>query len=82
MTISHLKAFHYGIFGSLLGRFFAGGACFCRRVALRLMIRSIIGNGHCIRLMQRNAWTHTTGSRDVIVAIIDGGVDIRHPDLG
>jgi subtilisin family serine protease len=28
-----------------------------------------------------NAWTHTTGSRDVIVAIIDGGVDIRHPDL-
>jgi len=27
------------------------------------------------------AWTYTTGSRDVIIAIIDGGVDIRHPDL-
>ncbi|MCE9585953.1 S8 family serine peptidase [Candidatus Uhrbacteria bacterium] len=27
------------------------------------------------------AWSVTTGSRDVIVAIIDGGFDIRHPDL-
>lgn len=27
------------------------------------------------------AWSVTTGSRDVIVAVIDGGTDIEHPDL-
>ncbi len=28
-----------------------------------------------------NAWTKTTGSKDVIVAIVDGGIDVEHEDL-
>ncbi len=27
------------------------------------------------------AWNYTTGSNDIIVAIIDSGVDVNHPDL-
>lgn len=27
------------------------------------------------------AWTMTKGSRDVLVAVIDGGMDLEHPDL-
>lgn len=27
------------------------------------------------------AWSHTTGSHDVVVAIIDTGVDLEHPEL-
>lgn len=29
----------------------------------------------------QDAWERTTGSRDVIVAIIDAGIDLDHPDL-
>lgn len=29
----------------------------------------------------RNAWQYSTGSRDVVVAIIDSGIDLNHPDL-
>ncbi len=28
-----------------------------------------------------NAWTLETGNSDVVVAVIDGGIDIQHPDL-
>lgn len=28
-----------------------------------------------------NAWQLTTGSRDIVVAIVDTGIDINHPDL-
>lgn len=28
-----------------------------------------------------DAWDTTRGSRDIIVAVIDGGIDIEHPDL-
>lgn len=28
-----------------------------------------------------DAWQYTTGTKDIVVAVIDGGVDIRHPDL-
>jgi subtilisin family serine protease len=28
-----------------------------------------------------NAWNTTTGSKDIVIAIIDSGVDIDHPDL-
>ena len=27
------------------------------------------------------AWRMTTGSRDIVVAVIDTGIDVRHPDL-
>ena len=29
----------------------------------------------------QKAWNVTTGSRDILVAIIDTGIDVRHPDL-
>lgn len=41
---------------------------YCRQWALR-------------QIGAETAWGYSTGSRDVVVAIIDGGVDIRHPDL-
>ncbi len=27
------------------------------------------------------AWTHTRGARDVVVGVVDTGIDVRHPDL-
>jgi len=36
---------------------------------------------HLRQIQADVAWNTTTGSRDVIVAVIDGGIDIRHPDL-
>lgn len=40
--------------------------------------------GHQWALKQieaEQAWKYTTGTSDVVIAVIDGGVDIRHPDL-
>lgn len=33
------------------------------------------------RIQAQEAWNITTGSQDIIVAIIDTGVDVRHPEL-
>lgn len=36
---------------------------------------------HLRQIQIEDAWEVTTGSSDIIVAMIDGGVDIKHPDL-
>jgi hypothetical protein len=33
------------------------------------------------QIFAENAWPYTVGKRDVIVAVLDTGVDIHHPDL-
>lgn len=80
MTISHLKAIPYGIFCSLLAVFlFTAPVSAAEGVTPNdpLYYRQWASR----QINVETAWSYTTGSRDVIVAIIDAGVDIRHPDL-